>query len=167
SSAACTALADARTRTDPSRPLIDHLPTMPPFLAACCAAAVDNAHNGTPIRAPCGPCKRQACSCDHYVEMPFPNQSPRSGFPNTDGMRSCKNKSSCALTPMERPASLLSGTIASAATCQLTATYDRPGFIVAAVFCPRGESNENSTRGTNWFKGSSFGSLPGVNRLVR
>ena len=68
---------------------------------------------------------------------------------------------------MERPASLLSGTIASAATCQLTATYDSPGFIVAAVFCQRGESNENSMRGTNWFNGSSFGSLPGVKRLVR
>ena len=24
------------------------------------------------------------------------------------------------------------------------------------VFCPRGESNENSTRGTSWFNGSSF-----------
>src|SRR5215813_7533762 len=53
--------------------------------------------------------------------MPFRNQSPRSGFPNTDGISSSRNKSSCALTPTERPASLLSGTIASAATCQLTA----------------------------------------------
>src|SRR5262245_23709652 len=35
------------------------------------------------------------------------------------------------------------------------------------VFCPRGESNENSTKGTSWFNGSSFGSLPGVKRLVR
>jgi hypothetical protein len=43
-------------------------------------------------------------------------------------------KSSCALAPIERPASLLSGTIASAANCQLTATYDKPGFIVAKVF---------------------------------
>jgi hypothetical protein len=34
--------------------------------------------------------------------------------------------------------------IASTATCQLTATYDNPGFIVAEVFWPRGESNENS-----------------------
>src|SRR5262245_56796802 len=37
---------------------------MPPFLAARYAAAVDNAHNGTTIRAPCGACKRQARSCD-------------------------------------------------------------------------------------------------------
>src|ERR1700730_6415613 len=57
--------------------------------------------------------------------------------------------------------------IASAATCQVTATYDSPGFIVAEVFSPRGETNENSTRGTSWFNGSCFGSLPGVNRLVR
>ena len=68
---------------------------------------------------------------------------------------------------MPRPASLLSGTIASAAICQVTATYDSPGFIVALVFSPRSESNENSTRGTSWFNGSRFGSLPGVNRLVR
>src|SRR5262249_49570905 len=46
------------------RPLLDHLPTMPPSLAARCAAAVDNAHNGTTIRAPGGPCKGQARSCD-------------------------------------------------------------------------------------------------------
>src|ERR1700730_15114843 len=57
--------------------------------------------------------------------------------------------------------------IASAATCQVTATYDKPGFIVAEVFSPRGESNANSIRGTSWFDGSCFGSLPGVNRLVR
>src|SRR4029450_453371 len=99
--------------------------------------------------------------------MHFRNQSLKSGFPNTDGISSSRNKSNCALAPMDRPASLLRGTIASAATCQLTATYDSPGFIVAAVFCPRGESKENSMRGTNWFNGSSFGSLPGVKRLVR
>jgi hypothetical protein len=50
---------------------------------------------------------------------------------------------------------------------QVTATYDSPGFMVALVFSPRGESNENSTRGTSWFNGSRLGSLPGVNRLVR
>jgi hypothetical protein len=42
-----------------------------------------------------------------------------------------------------------------------------PGFIVANVFWPRGESNENSRRGTSWFNGSCFGSLPEVKRLVR
>src|SRR5262249_8592 len=93
--------------------------------------------------------------------------SLKSGFPNSDGINSSRNKSSCALAPIECPALLLSGTIASAANCQLTATYDRPGFIVATVFSPRGESNENSTRGTSWFSGSSLGSLPGVKRLVR
>src|SRR5262249_48004986 len=93
--------------------------------------------------------------------------SLKSGFPNTDGMRSWRNKSNCALPPTDRPASLFSGTIASTATCQLTATYENPGFMVATVFCPRDESNENSTRGTSWFSGSSFGSLPGVKRLVR
>src|SRR6516165_2006675 len=98
---------------------------------------------------------------------PPPDQRLKSGFPNSDGISSSRNNSSCALAPIERPASLLSGTIASAATCQLTATYDKPGFMVATVFSPRGETNENSTRGTSWFNGSSFGSLPGVNLLVR
>src|SRR5262245_10807399 len=95
------------------------------------------------------------------------DQRLKSGFPNSDGISSSRNKSSCALAPIERPASLLSGTIASAANCQLTATYDNPGFIVATVFSPRGESKENSTSGTSWFNGSSFGSLPGVKRSVR
>src|SRR5215472_15142821 len=93
--------------------------------------------------------------------------SLKSGFPNKDGINSSRNKSNCALAPTDRPASLFNGTTASAATCQLTATYENPGFIVATVFCPRAESNENSTRGTSWFSGSSWGSLPGVKRLVR
>jgi hypothetical protein len=54
----------------------------------------------------------------------------------------------------------------SAAICHVTATYAKPGFIVAAVFCPRGLSKLNSTKGTSWFSGSSFGGPP-VNRLVR
>src|SRR5262249_1223460 len=95
------------------------------------------------------------------------NQRLRSVFPNSDGISSSRNNSSCALAPIERPASLLSGTIASAATCQLTATYDRPGFIVAVVFSPRGETKENSTRGYKLVYGSFFGSLPGVNLSVR
>jgi hypothetical protein len=103
----------------------------------------------------------------HPVFFESYDQRLRRGFPNSDGISSSRNKSSCALTPIERLASPLSGTIASAATCQLTATYDRPGFIVAVVFSPRGETKENSTRGTNWFSGSSFGSLPGVNLSVR
>jgi hypothetical protein len=47
------------------------------------------------------------------------------------------------------PPSVLRGLIASAAICQVSATYDSPGFIVALVFSPRGESNENSIRGTS------------------
>jgi len=34
-------------------------------------------------------------------------------------------------------------------TCHASATYANPGFIVAAVFSPRGVSNANSTRGMN------------------
>ena len=62
-----------------------------------------------------------------------PYRALKSGFPNTDGIRSSRNKSNCALPPTDRPASLFNGTIASAATCQVTATYESPGFIVAAV----------------------------------
>jgi hypothetical protein len=72
-----------------------------------------------------------------------------SGLPNTAGMRSSRNRNRCALTPIVRPPSLLSGMIASAATCQVSATYASPGFIVAAVFSPRGVSNANSTSGMN------------------
>lgn len=66
-------------------------------------------------------------------------RSLKSGFPNTDGMRSSRNKSNCALAPTVRPASLFRGTIASTATCHVTSTYESPGFIVATVFSPRGE----------------------------
>ena len=55
----------------------------------------------------------------------------KSGFPKRDGISLSRNKSSsCALAPTELPASVLSGTIASTATCQLTATYDSPGLVV-------------------------------------
>src|SRR5215467_13710109 len=132
-----------------------------------------------PRRGACTPCrgnleikccyrreiaKTYACKGNTVFQC---DQRLRSGFPNSDGISSSRNSSSCALAPIERPASLLTGTIASAATCQLTATYDKPGFMVATVFSPRGETKENSTRGTSWFNGSSFGSLPGVNLLVR
>src|SRR5262245_17569864 len=125
----------------------------------------------TPIGAHHGACAscqgNLEINCRHRREFFYCDQWLRSGFPNSDGISSSRNSSSCALAPIERPASLLSGTIASAATCQLTATYDKPGFMVAMVFSPRGETNENSTRGTSWFNGSSFGSLPGVNLSVR
>ena len=73
----------------------------------------------------------------------------RSGFPNTAGKRSSRNRKRCARMPIVRPPSLLIGTMASAATCHAPATYANPGFIVAAVFSPRGVSNANSTRGMN------------------
>ena len=94
-------------------------------------------------------------------------QGLNSGFPKTAGIKSSRNNRSCARAPTERPAAPLSGMIASAATCQVTATYERPGFIVAKVLVPGAESKANSTSGTNWLSGSCFGSLPGVNRLVR
>jgi len=47
-------------------------------------------------------------------------RSLKSGFPNIDGMRPSRNKSNCALAPTVCPASLFRGTIASAATCQVT-----------------------------------------------
>ena len=54
------------------------------------------------------------------------------------GMRSSRKKSSCARNPAALPASLFSGTITSAANCHATATYAKPGFMIAAVFWPRG-----------------------------
>ena len=92
--------------------------------------------------------------------------SLKRGFPNNDGMRSCRNKSNCARTPTDRPASLFNGTIASAATCQLTATYREARSHRRYRLLPS-RPNENSTRGTSGLSGSSFGSLPGVKRLVR
>src|SRR5260370_37138126 len=57
---------------------------------------------------------------------------------------------------MPCPPSLLSGTITSAASCQVIATYASPGFIVAAVFCPRGLSKANSTSAMSCQSGSPF-----------
>jgi CO/xanthine dehydrogenase Mo-binding subunit len=48
-----------------------------------------------------------------------------------DWLKMIGGHSDRALLPTPRPDSLLSGTMASAATC----TYENPGFIVAAVFC--------------------------------
>ena len=72
-----------------------------------------------------------------------------SGFPNTAGIRSSRNRNKCARTPTLRPPSVLAGMIASAASCQLSDTYANPGLMVAAVFSPRGVSNANSTSGMN------------------
>src|SRR5439155_10547497 len=58
------------------------------------------------------------CRSTHY----HPHRL-RSGLPKRDGMRSSRNKSSWALAPMPCPPSLLSGTITSAASCQVFATY--------------------------------------------
>lgn len=44
------------------------------------------------------------------------------GLPNSEGARSSRKKSNCALPPISCPDALLSGTIASTATCQVTAT---------------------------------------------
>ena len=66
-------------------------------------------------------------------------QGLNSGFPKTAGIKSSRNNRSCARAPTERPAAPLSGMIASAATCQVTATYERPGFIVAKVLVPGAE----------------------------
>ena len=85
---------------------------------------------------------RRALASDRMSVM-----DSNSGFPNTAGIRSSRNRNKCARTPIPRPPSLLSGTTASAATCQASATYANPGFIVAAVFSPRGVSNENSRSG--------------------
>jgi hypothetical protein len=48
----------------------------------------------------------------------------KSGFPNTAGKRSSRNRKRCARKPIVRPPSLLIGTMASAATCHAPATYD-------------------------------------------
>lgn len=45
-----------------------------------------------------------------------------SGLPNSDGIRSSRNNSTCALPPTARPASLFIGTIASTAICQVPET---------------------------------------------
>jgi len=50
------------------------------------------------------------------------DQRLNKGFPNKEGARSSRNSSSWALPPMPRPDALLSGTIASTAICQVTAT---------------------------------------------
>src|SRR5215468_5937933 len=62
------------------------------------------------------------------------NSASNSGFPNTAGMSASRNRNKCTRTPIVRPPSLLSGMIASAATCQVSATYANPGFTVTAVF---------------------------------
>jgi hypothetical protein len=66
-------------------------------------------------------------------------------------MRSSRNKSNCARAPILPLPSVFRGTIASAASCQVSATYDSPGFIVAAVFSPphwgRGPIQQSFVRG--------------------
>src|ERR1700730_12905041 len=44
------------------------------------------------------------------------------GFPNNEGAKSSRKSSNWVLAPMWRPDALLSGTIASTAICQVTAT---------------------------------------------
>ena len=43
------------------------------------------------------------------------------GLPNTDGARSSRNRSNCALTPTPCPDAALSGSTASTANCQVVA----------------------------------------------
>ena len=76
------------------------------------------------------------CRRHHYLGSHAAHRLS-SGFPNTAGMRSSRNRNRCARMPIVRPPSLLSGMIASAATCQVSATYANPGFIVSAVFSAR------------------------------
>ena len=71
------------------------------------------------------------------------------GFPKSDGAKSSRKRSSCVRIPNVRPASLFSGTMTSAETCQTSATYASPGFIVAIVRWPSGETKANSTSGTS------------------
>src|SRR5258708_24060738 len=68
---------------------------------------------------------------------PAANQRLSKGFPNKEGARSSRNSSNWALAPTLCPDALLSGTIASTAICQATATHERPSLTVATYFVPR------------------------------
>jgi hypothetical protein len=92
------------------------------------------------------------------------------GRSNSAGIRSSRKNSNWTLAPKLRPASRFSGTMASAATCHVSATYDSPGLAGPPVLCPKlrpiGLSNANSISGKSGLSGSPFGGPP-VKRSVR
>src|SRR5271157_160041 len=96
----------------------------PPADNAVRAPDIGESAQGSPGPALCVVQRRAEEDRRRDVDRTYGHDVIKSGLPKTEGRRSSRNRSSCALAPMVRPPSLLSGTIASTDACQVTATYD-------------------------------------------